>query len=97
MLFCQLGQAHSLREICGSLAAALGKIRLLGLIKALSRSTLAYANEHRPLQLYEQLFYQLQGLVCSKNQFYRILRNPVYIGKIIIKAWRDDPEVIVDG
>ncbi|MCU0644301.1 MAG: IS4 family transposase [bacterium] len=59
MLFCQLGQAHSLREICGGLATALGKIRHLGLTKAPSRSTLAYANEHRPWQLYEQLFYQL--------------------------------------
>jgi hypothetical protein len=61
MLFCQLGQAHSLREICGGLATALGKIRHLGLTKAPSRSTLAYANEHRPWQLYEQLFYQLLG------------------------------------
>jgi hypothetical protein len=61
MLFCQLGQAHSLREICGGLATALGKIRHLGMTKTPSRSTLAYANEHRPWQLYEQLFYQLLG------------------------------------
>jgi hypothetical protein len=59
MLFCQLGQAHSLREICGGLATAVGKIRHLGLTEAPSRSTLAYANEHRPWQLYERLFYQL--------------------------------------
>jgi len=59
MLFCQLGRAHSLREICGGLATALGKIRHLGLTKAPSRATLAYANEHRPWQLYEQLFYHL--------------------------------------
>ncbi len=26
MLFCQLGQAHSLREICGGLATSLGKM-----------------------------------------------------------------------
>ena len=31
MLFCQLGGAHSLREICGGLATALGKLRHLGL------------------------------------------------------------------
>jgi hypothetical protein len=66
MLFCQLGQAHSLREICGGLATALGKIRHLGLTKAPSRSTLAYANEHRPWQLYEQLFYQLLGRCHSQ-------------------------------
>ena len=38
-----------------------------------------------------------KGMVCSKNQFYRILRNPVYMGKIKISAWRDEPEVIVEG
>jgi uncharacterized protein DUF4372 len=50
MLFCQLGQAKSLREICGGLAASEGKLRHLGLPTAPSRSTLAYANEHRPWQ-----------------------------------------------
>ena len=48
MLFCQLGHAKSLREICGGLAASEGKLRHLGLPTAPSRSTLAYANEHRP-------------------------------------------------
>ena len=59
MLFCQLGGAKSLREICGGLAASEGKLRHLGLPEAPSRSTLAYANEHRPWQLYETLFQQL--------------------------------------
>src|SRR3990172_4848148 len=59
MLFCQLGQAHSLREICGGLATSLGKVVHLGMKRAPSRSTLAYANEHRPWQLYQKLFYEL--------------------------------------
>jgi hypothetical protein len=59
MLFCQLGQAHSLREICGGLATCLGKLKHLGVDAAPKRSTLAYANEHRPWQLYQKLFYQL--------------------------------------
>ena len=59
MLFCQLGHAQSLREICGGLAASEGKLRHLGLPQAPSRSTLAYANEHRPWQLYQAVFYQL--------------------------------------
>jgi len=62
MLFCQLGQAHSLREICGGLATSLGKVVHLGMKRAPSRSTLAYANEHRPWQLYQKLFYELLGL-----------------------------------
>ena len=46
MLFCQLGHAKSLREICGGLAASEGKLRHLGVPTAPARSTLAYANEH---------------------------------------------------
>ena len=59
MLFCHLGRAQSLREICGGLAASEGKLRHLGLPDAPARSTLAYANEHRPWQLYQSVFYQL--------------------------------------
>ena len=59
MLFCQLGHAKSLREICGGLAASEGKLRHLGLPQAPPRSTLAYANEHRPWQLYQTVFHQL--------------------------------------
>ena len=62
MLFCQLGQAHTLREICGGLATSLGKIVHLGIHKAPCRSTLAYANEHRSWRLYEKLFYHLYEL-----------------------------------
>ncbi len=59
MLFCQLGQAHSLREICGGLATCLGKLKHLGVDDAPKRSTLSYANEHRPWQLYQCMFYHL--------------------------------------
>jgi hypothetical protein len=58
MLFCQLGRAHSLREICGGLRTCLGKLMHLGMEKAPSHSTLAYANEHRPYALYERIFFQ---------------------------------------
>ena len=59
MVYCQLGRAQSLREICGGLACGEGKLRHLGLPKAPAKSTLAYANEHRPWQLYETVFHQL--------------------------------------
>jgi len=61
MLFCQLGGAKSLREICGGLAASEGKLRHLGLPQAPPRSTLAYANEHRPWSLYEDVFHHVLG------------------------------------
>ena len=59
MLFCHLGRAQSLREICGGLAACEGKLRHLGVDQGPKRSTLAYANEHRPWQLYQTVFEQL--------------------------------------
>lgn len=59
MLFCQLGHAQSLREITGGLAACEGKLRHLGVENAPKRTTLSYANKHRPWQLFETVFYQL--------------------------------------
>ena len=80
MLFCQLGQAHSLREICGGLASCEGKLRHLGLPEAPKRSTLAYANAHRPWELFQSVFQQLyhrcQSWVGAPRRFrfrYRLL------------------------
>jgi hypothetical protein len=61
MLFCQMAQADSLREICNGLACCLGKLSHLGLKEGPKRSTLSYANEHRPAALYEDLFWWLSG------------------------------------
>jgi hypothetical protein len=58
MLFCQLGRAHSLREICHGLSTCEGKLSHLGIV-APKRSSLAYANEHRPWELYQQVFFVL--------------------------------------
>lgn len=74
MLFCQLGHAQSLREITGGLAACEGKLRHLGVEEPPKRSTLSYANEHRPWQLFESEFYILLQRCqaeanCSKRKF----------------------------
>jgi hypothetical protein len=57
MMFCQLAQADSLREICNGLHCCLGKLVHLGLRRAPNKSSLAYANQHRPAALYQNLFY----------------------------------------
>jgi DDE family transposase/uncharacterized protein DUF4372 len=59
MLFCQLGRAHTLREICGGLASCEGKLKHLGIPGAPKKSTLGYANQHRPWQLYQTVFEQM--------------------------------------
>jgi hypothetical protein len=61
MLFCQVGRAHSLREICGGLGCCEGHLKHLGVPVAPKRSTLAYANEHRPWELYQTVFEQTLG------------------------------------
>ena len=72
MLFCQLGRAHSLREITNGLRSCEGKLKHLG-ITAPNRSTLSYANEHRPWELYQKIFFSLlascRAQVNGKKKF----------------------------
>ena len=78
MLFCQLGRANSLREICGGLASCSGKITHLGMKQAPNKSSLAYANAHRSADLYEKLFYSLLGQMrgqCGRHKFR--FKNPL--------------------
>jgi len=58
MLFCHLAGAESLREICTGLGCCLGKLRHLGLRESPNKSTLSYANAHRPAALFEDLFWE---------------------------------------
>jgi len=62
MFFCQVAQAKSLREICGGLACCMGKMKHLGMKNAPNKSTLSYANAHRPWQLFQDLFYDTLGM-----------------------------------
>jgi hypothetical protein len=67
MLFCQLAQAKSLREISDGLAVTCGKLSHLGLRAAPAKSTLSYANAHRPWQLYQNTFFHLRDLCHSES------------------------------
>jgi hypothetical protein len=76
MLFCHMAHADSLREICGGLACCQGKLRHLGIGKAPNKSTLSYANQHRPAALFEELFWTMMhrfrtsgGLGNRKRKF----------------------------
>jgi len=80
MLFCQLAQAQSLREICDGLASCLGKLQHLGVTRAPNKSTLSYANGHRPWELYQMVFGQLlekcRAVAPARNKFR--FRNKLY-------------------
>ena len=87
MLFCQLGKANSLNEITKGLASCEGKLKHLG-IEAPKKSTLAYANEHRPWQLYEDVFFSLlqkaQMLAVTKRRKFKFKAKLYSIDATII-------------
>ncbi|MGH9571685.1 MAG: IS4 family transposase, partial [Candidatus Angelobacter sp.] len=68
MLFCQLGRAHSLREIEQGLKSCEGKLSHLG-IEPVKRSSLSYVNGHRPWELYQAVFYDLLGYCQSQGRW----------------------------
>jgi hypothetical protein len=80
MLYAQMAGAHSLREICGGLATALGKLTHLGMKQAPSRSTLSYANAHRSWKVFESVFYSLlgeaQGMAARRQRRFAF-KNPL--------------------
>ncbi len=59
MLFCQVAQLKSLREVCMGLASCEAPLKHLGISETPKKSTLAYANENRPWELYQTVFEQL--------------------------------------
>lgn len=83
MMFCHLAHADSLRDICNGLVSCVGKLRHLGILRRPNKSTLSYANEHRPAALYEDLFYATldrfgsQGLLGGRKKRFRF-KNPFY-------------------
>ena len=67
MLFCQLAQAKSLREISDGLAVTCGKLNHLGLQAAPKKSTLSYIDAHRPWEFYQDLFFYLHDFCRSES------------------------------
>ena len=54
-------------------------------------STGIYSMEELRLKLYKK------GLKCARNSFWRLLRNKAYIGKVLVPAYKNEPEVWIDG
>ncbi len=87
MLFCQLAQARSLREIESGLKSCEGKLRHLGMKEAARRSTLSYAIAHRPWQLYEGVFYALLERVqaCAPRKKFRFRNKLLSLDATVIE------------
>jgi hypothetical protein len=90
MLFCHLAIADSLREICNGLACCLRKLTHLGLKKAPAKSTLSYANRHRPAALFEDLFFtalqrfRSQGMLGHRSKPFRFKNKLLSLDATVI-------------
>jgi hypothetical protein len=67
MVFSHLARADLLREITNGLLCCNGKVKHLRIKAAPKRSTLAYANEQRSADLYEEYFWKQLQHFRSRN------------------------------
>lgn len=79
LLFCHLAGCDSLREIEDGLISAVGKLQHLS-AKAMGRTTLAYANEHRPYEMTKRLYFRLLQTYCNlfRGHLDQDFKRPVY-------------------
>lgn len=81
MLFCQLAASKSLREVSDGMRVTCGKLNHLRIEAAPAKSTLAYANAHRPAELYERLFAEMlrqcHAVRPGKKKKFRF-KNPLF-------------------
>ena len=78
MMFGQLSDQHSLRDLVLNLSHQTHRFYHLGMSK-IYRSTFSDANNNRPYQIYEELFYQLLGrYTCNFTSTKRKLKNKLY-------------------
>ena len=77
------------RDITGGLAACEGKLRHLGVDLPPKGSTLAYANQHRPWQLFETVFHRFYErcraeAACHGRRKFRFRHNPLSLDATMI-------------
>jgi len=78
MMFGQLSDQHSLRDLVLNLSHQAHRFYHLGMSK-ICRSTFSDANNNRPYEIYENLFYQLlDRYACNFTGVKRKLKNKLY-------------------
>jgi hypothetical protein len=78
LLYAQIKCKDSLRDISTSLNSQVEKFYHIGLTK-ICRSALSDANNHRPYEIFEQLFYKLLGRCKDLTPCHKFhLKNPMY-------------------
>lgn len=107
MVFCQLANCVSLREISNGLKSATGNLNHLGITRAPSKSNLAYQNEQRSSDMFKECYYRLLEYFGQQAAFPRRkfrIKAPVKLldstlvslclntfTKIDLQKWLDEP------
>jgi len=83
MLFMQLANANSLRDISNGLRSATGNLNHLGIKKAPSKSTLSYINEHRTYKIFMDLYFKLleryEPSLQRRRKYARRIKRQIFI------------------
>ena len=83
MIFLQLADMQSLRDISNGLRSATGNLAHLGVSRAPSKSSLSYLNKHRSYEVFRDLYFALLdkygGQLGRTRQLARSMRRKVYI------------------
>ena len=89
MLFMQLANANSLRDISNGLRSATGNLNHLGVIKAPCKSALSYINKCRNYEVFMELYFMLLDQLEPSLQ-----RRRLYANKIKRKIFIMDASII---
>ena len=83
MIFMQLANANSLRDISNGLRSATGNLTHLGIKKSPSKSSMSYINEHRTFQIFEDLYFKLleqyEPSMQRRKKYARRLKRRIFI------------------
>ena len=71
MIFCQLANANSLRDISNGLLSAAGNLNHYGVSRAPKKSSLSYINKHRIWELFRDYYFALFNKFSSSMSFQR--------------------------
>ena len=71
MIFCQLANANSLRDISNGLRSAAGNLNHYGVSRAPMKSSLSYINKHRTWEIFKDYYFALYKKFSSEAVFKR--------------------------
>lgn len=83
MIFMQMANASSLRDISNGLLSATGNLSHMGITKAPSKSSLSYLNKNRDAKVFEEMYFalleDLEPSLKKRRMYARMLKRQIFI------------------